>query len=291
MKQYAIYTAIVGGYDNILQPLVSDERFDYILFSNDITDKRVGVWQVRTIPYHNDTQTKIARWVKTHPEMLLPEYSFSLWIDGNIQIITDYPYTHSIELFRQAIPVAAICHPSRDCAYQEAAVCSQIQIEKELLVIRWLRFLYKEHYPLNNGLCETGILFRTNSNIVRQFDALWWSCIEQFSQRDQFSFNYALWKTKIYCGYFLKEGKNVRNSEHFRRSNLHENTTNRQIFFSSHNYPFYYWYKKTYNIAESNTIDERLFHKYLTFSHVFSPILFARLFGLYYRILCRIRRK
>lgn len=291
MKRYAIYTAIVGGYDNVLQPLVTDERFDYILFSNDIVEKHIGVWRVRPIPYHNDIQTKIARWVKTHPEELLPEYSFSLWIDGNIQIVTDYPYTHSIELFHQAMPVATICHPSRDCAYQEATVCSQIQIEKEILVIRWLKFLQKEHYPLNNGLCETGILFRTNSNNVRQFDVLWWSCIERFSQRDQFSFNYALWKTKTKYSHFLKEGKTVRNSEHFRRSNLHENTKNRQIVLSSHNYPFYYWYKKAYNIAESDTIDEHLFHKYLTFSQGFSPMLLARLSGLYYRILYQVRRK
>ena len=35
-KKYAIYTAMVGGYDEIMQSKVVDDRFDYILFSNDM---------------------------------------------------------------------------------------------------------------------------------------------------------------------------------------------------------------------------------------------------------------
>lgn len=69
MNKFVIYTAIIGNYDEILQPQVIDDRFDYVLFSN---ENRVGVWQVRPIAYVNDIQTKIARYVKTHPEELLP---------------------------------------------------------------------------------------------------------------------------------------------------------------------------------------------------------------------------
>ena len=39
-KKCVIYTAMVGGYDEIMQPLVVDDRFDYILFSNDIKENR-----------------------------------------------------------------------------------------------------------------------------------------------------------------------------------------------------------------------------------------------------------
>ena len=68
MNKFVIFTAVVGNYDEILQPKVVDDRFDYILFSNDIKEKNIGVWQVRPINYINEIQTKIARWVKTHPE-------------------------------------------------------------------------------------------------------------------------------------------------------------------------------------------------------------------------------
>ena len=33
MSKIAIYTSLVGGYDNLLQPEVVDENFDYICFS------------------------------------------------------------------------------------------------------------------------------------------------------------------------------------------------------------------------------------------------------------------
>ena len=89
-NKYAIYTAIVGGYDKINQPKVVDNRFDYILFSNDLEDVRVGVWQVKKIFYDNEIQTKIARYVKTHPEELLPEYEFTIWMDSNLIITTNY---------------------------------------------------------------------------------------------------------------------------------------------------------------------------------------------------------
>ena len=64
-KKYVIYTAMVGGYDEIMQPVVVDDRFDYILFSNDIKEDRVGVWQVRPIAYTNPDNTRICRYVKT----------------------------------------------------------------------------------------------------------------------------------------------------------------------------------------------------------------------------------
>ena len=61
MNKYAIYTAIVGNYDEIFQPEIVDSRFDYILFSTDIELQRIGVWQVRKINYTNDDKIKIKK--------------------------------------------------------------------------------------------------------------------------------------------------------------------------------------------------------------------------------------
>ena len=47
MKKIAIYTVLTGGYDQLKQPSVTDERFDYICFSNDIPKDRIGVWEIR----------------------------------------------------------------------------------------------------------------------------------------------------------------------------------------------------------------------------------------------------
>ena len=97
-KRFVVYTVMVGDYDKILQPLVVDDRFDYVLFTDQARNDKIGVWQVRTFDYQNDDKTRISRYLKTHPEKLLPEYDASLWIDGNIQITNSYIYNRFIEL-------------------------------------------------------------------------------------------------------------------------------------------------------------------------------------------------
>lgn len=41
-KKYCVFSVIVGAYDTVKQPVVVDDRFDYILFS-DSEVKEAGV--------------------------------------------------------------------------------------------------------------------------------------------------------------------------------------------------------------------------------------------------------
>ena len=201
MNKFAIYTACIGGYDNILQPETIDDRFDYILFSEEVAEERIGVWQVRHVDYTNPDKTRVARWVKTHPEELLPQYVATLWMDSNIQIISPWVYSRFMELYESDSNIASIKHPERDCVYDEAFKVSSYTVfgalEHEKIAMTWCRKLRSEHYPRHNGLYETNILFRKNNPIVQAVDSMWWICIDNYSKRDQLSFNYALWKTGI----------------------------------------------------------------------------------------------
>lgn len=216
MKKFAIYSALVGKYDNVLQPKVIDERFDYILFSNDIQEHYVGLWQVRHIDYVNQDTTRVCRYVKTHPEELLPGYAFHIWIDSNIQILSDYLYEQAIHLYDNRIRVAGMFHPVRKCIYEEAFAVMNMLVEHESIVIDWCHFLRKKHYPRNNGLIETNVLFRINDEVTQSLNSLWWACIDNYSRRDQLSFNYCLWKLNVPLYYFSGEGRNTRNTEDFK---------------------------------------------------------------------------
>lgn len=212
MNRFVIYTAIVGNYDEILQPKVVDERFDYVLFSNDIKETNVGVWQIRPISYHDDIQTKTARWVKTHPEELLSEYEFSVWMDANVRINSTYTYSKSIELYLSDVKISTVKHLERDDIYSECAEVLTYCLEDVKVVFDWIKILRKAGYPENNGLYETGVLYRKHCPIIHDMDMFWWNCIERYSRRDQLSFNYVLWKLKIECYNFLPEGQAVWNS-------------------------------------------------------------------------------
>ena len=59
------------------------------------------------------------------------------------------------------------------------------------------RFYEKEKYPKNIGLHDICILVRRypNDNMIQLMDD-WWTMVERWSRRDQFSFSYVLWKNK-----------------------------------------------------------------------------------------------
>ena len=214
MKRFAIYTAIVGGYDLIKQPLVVDDRFDYILFSDCIKEKQVGVWQIRQIDYHNENQVKIARYVKTHPHTLLGEYDTTLWIDASVLIKSNYIYQRIDDLYKQNVFLACHIHPERDCIYDEMFTVLDNKLETEEIILRWGHELRKHQYPRHNGLCETGILFRVNEERMAEFNERWWNCIEIYSRRDQLSFNLVLSLLRIPFESILPSNVPVRESDH-----------------------------------------------------------------------------
>ena len=210
IRKYVIYTAVIGDYDHIEQPRVIDDRFDYILFSDSIDEEYVGIWKIRRVNYYNKVQTKIARYVKTHPEELLPEYDFSVWIDSNICIVTPYIYERSVELYKNNSLIATVWHTSHQCIYDESFLVLALKFEQESIILDWCHRLQKEKYPKDNGLCETGLMFRVHSKQqVRMLDQLWWNCIDSYSRRDQLSFNYVLWKLGIAYEFFLPKTMNV----------------------------------------------------------------------------------
>jgi hypothetical protein len=211
-----IYSALIGAYDAVPQPTVSDERFDFVLFSNCVEASTDGVWQIRPIAYENTDTTRIARYVKTHPETLLPEYDVSIWVDMNVLIKTGYLYERAAQLVSKGILISSMHHPGWDCIYEEAFAVMHMRVERESVVLGWCHQLVKEGYPRHNGLCETNVLFRQhNKPEVADFDGFWWECICAHSRRDQLSFNYALWKKGIPCHYMMGEETCAKNSEDF----------------------------------------------------------------------------
>lgn len=214
MKRFVIYSAIVGVYDEILQPSVVDDRFDYVLFSDCLPEGKQGEWRVRRISYTNPIKAKMARYVKTHPETLLPEYEASLWLDANIRIIGEEIYDRFVDLFENNALVASIKHLAYDCVYNEMFSVLDFRYESEEVVVKWGHELRKRGYPRHAGLFETGLMYRRHSNPeVKGLDAIWWSYIDTYSKRDQLSFTVAIREENLSCDYFLPEGKTVRNSE------------------------------------------------------------------------------
>lgn len=199
-KKIAVYTVLVGKYDNLQQPEYISDDFDYICFSNDIPHDHIGVWKVHKFDYTNSNRVRESRFPKLNPHLLLPDYDFSLYIDANQRITKDL-LEKTQGLMHQNVACAMIVHPTRDCIYQEAhflvgEVHGGLRVQWD--VFRMVRLLVKEKYPEHNGLCCGCAIFRKhNDSHVIAFSKKWWETYSQYCQRDQMSANYALWKVNL----------------------------------------------------------------------------------------------
>ena len=214
-RRYAIYTAITGGYDDIKHPERIDPDCDYICFS-DTDIRNPGVWQVRRVDYFNTDPTRIARFVKTHPHIYLPDYDISVWIDANLVI--NALLAPTIEGTLDQSSFSAFLHPHRNCIYLEAEEVIKRNLDGAGPIRDQMKRYKEAGFPQNAGLIETNVLIRRHHEPeVRRISAAWWSEIESGSRRDQLSLNYVLWSVDGQVDPIADRGMSVRNDYRFTR--------------------------------------------------------------------------
>ena len=217
MMRKVIYTCVVGGYDEILQPEAVDPSFDYVCFSNDFTEQRIGVWEIRGIPSSLEDPVRLSRYVKLLPHRALPEYDVSVWMDANIQITGREFYGFLERAVDSGAIVAQVPHPSFDSVYDDMRAIAIMDREKFRDVYRQYRHLRKEGFPSGGGMFENNIIFRRhNDPAVVAVSEEWWREYNAFSSRDQFSLMYLYWKRGMSVPLLLGEGVNSRNAPFLR---------------------------------------------------------------------------
>lgn len=217
MKDFVVYTIIVGGYDEVKQPIVTDDRFDYILFTDDISKPQIGVWQVREIPYKDDNLMRLSRYAKCLPTKVLPEYKASLYIDGTLQIATNFVYDRFIELYEKNVDWAGVTHYQRDCMYEEMCVIVG-EFPKgihDYETIEWYCKVKKSGFPRHFGLYENNVIYRIHSSKIASIGEDWWDSLRYYCKRDQFSLMSILWKYGVGLHYILPKGIDTKHTNHF----------------------------------------------------------------------------
>jgi len=214
MSKIAIYTCVTGGYDKIASPENLPEDFGWFCFTASMGEETLAPKDCRD-------NIDIARWHKMHPEAVIPkEFEFSVWIDGNIQIVNDQFYEKIREFIADGVTYVGIKHPQRDDVFEEAYKVISNGKESLCNMMRVTKFLKKEGMPRHSGLDETNVIFRAhNSSEVIAFDKLWWETYFKFPHRDQMSHPYCMWKTGLKHAYLLDEGIDARTSYLFKYTN------------------------------------------------------------------------
>ena len=212
-NRMVIYTAIIGDYDCIKMPETLNPNFDYIVFT-DSPASETGVWSIRPIPYFHADTTRAARFVKTHPHVLLGDYDIAVWVDSNIMLLNDIE--HFVDgLLSTGKAVGAIPHPQRASIYEEIVACSQRK-KDNIEVMQEQIDKYKGESFEHTDLIESNFMvFDLRHKNIRLFLEYWWSEIDRHSKRDQLSLNYSLHKARVPWHPLTAPPTSIRNHEDF----------------------------------------------------------------------------
>lgn len=222
-KKAVIYTCITGDYDEVLEPLLVDkDTFDYFIIS-DNKPAKMTIWNwidaKEIIPSVIKDNVRRNRYCKINGYKIFSDYMYSIYIDGNIQIVGDLQWT--LEALTQS-GIALFTHPLHDCLYMEALICLAKEYGNEREIKSQIGKYTMEGMPHNYGQFECGFIVRQNNNMkCQEIMKMWWKEVQKFSYRDQISFMYCIWKNGLSKKDIRVLGENLRKSSCLKLVNIH----------------------------------------------------------------------
>lgn len=221
-EKIAVYTACMGGYDNIEEPLIRPDNIDYFLITDsptqDESSASESLWTTiraeEVVPTEYVRDPVLAnRWCKMHPHELFPQYPLSIYLDSNIRVVSDLTALTSA---MTGFPVCMFRHKQRDCVYEEIHACLLKKKDTRTALQRQESLLRTHGVPEHYGLLEAPVLVRRHTNpACRDLMRTWWDSFLAGSRRDQISLIDALWKLEISPSLIGTLGNDVRECDLF----------------------------------------------------------------------------
>ncbi len=196
-RKVAIYTCITGEYDVPVEPLALNNQCDYYLISdvqrNDTCYGYIDVDAV--VPKELNTPKDKNRYCKMHGYSIFPQYDYSIYVDGNLQIIKDVS-----ECIKDIgyCGLAMLKHGHYVSIYEEAIKMiangkSDPTMTKELIVK-----YANEGMPRDFGMFLGGLIVSEHKNqLGNTLLEQWFSEYMKHRLRDLYSLTYVLWKMKL----------------------------------------------------------------------------------------------
>ena len=215
-----VYTCVTGGYDNPGDPIFVNT--DFVFFTDKVDENNNNsAWIKRQVNQEGLKGNQINRYYKMHPWKVLENYRFSVYIDGNVQVVSDIRPLYKVAMDSKC-GIAMHTHPGRHCAYVEARACILSKRGNPELIEKQMSRYREEGFPEDFGFCEATIIVVDNNNPVSKLimENWWQEFLASGSGRDQIAFPYVVWK----CGYKMDDigvlGNNLLFNPKFRIINL-----------------------------------------------------------------------
>lgn len=217
-QRIAVYTVVFGKYDTIQEPYCHPDNIDYYLITDQDVDLKNSLWKKKDISgFENDLKNlsniEKNRYFKMNPFDVFAEYEYSIYIDGNIQVISDLTeYIYRVG----NCGFAAHMHSSRDCVYEESKAAVFAKKETQDQMDKHVEHLHKKSFPEHYGMLECNVLVRRKCDACKQLMRDWWREFLTYSKRDQMSIPYVLYKNGVSIEEAGTLGNNVYENPSFR---------------------------------------------------------------------------
>ena len=122
-----IYTCIIGNYDSLKTHKYINFDWDYVCYTNNRNINSDGIWEIKELEFDKLDNSKNNRWHKLNPHLLFKEYEESIYLDGNIRILSEDFFS----LIKKKDLFISTKHLRRNCLYEEAKECKKLKLEKK----------------------------------------------------------------------------------------------------------------------------------------------------------------
>lgn len=217
-NKIAVYTALIGEYDTLKTPLSLDPEIDYICFT-DRYFPGLHAWQFRKPAFMHTDATRISRYHKMHPHILLQEYDTVVWIDATLLVRETGNLKELVSRHVQSKKAISTCrHPYRGDVYSECAACVQHSKDDAEVMHQQMQRYRDAGVSASDSLAETMVVIsRPKEAQVASFFELWWKEICSGSRRDQLSLPYVCYQLKLPFNSLFEEGYDYRHDGKFFR--------------------------------------------------------------------------
>ena len=206
-NKLVVYTALFGEYDDLIEPKDNFPGCDFVCFT-DQKNLSSKIWNIQYIESKNKSAILLNRHYKMMPHIHFKEYQYSMYIDGNVRLLSSpLPL---VDKYLSTHKIASPAHEHRSCIYREAEECIRRGKASKFDVESQMNFYRGDGFPQNYGLREMNVILREHNDgdVVGVMEE-WWKQFNCWSKRDQLSFFYAVWKNSITIGELSETTRNV----------------------------------------------------------------------------------
>lgn len=206
-NEIVVYTAIFGGYDDLIEPEKKYPGCDYICYT-DNPNVCSDFWRVICVDKSSNPILS-NRKLKIIGNELINSYKYNLYIDANVKLMCN-PLDLVAKYFMNDSngDILIPKHLKRTCIYKEIIECviwGKSNIKESIELYSYYRNI---GFPEEYGLNENNIILRSNTVNTVKIMNLWWQLfLTQKIKRDQLYFSFILWEQGIRVNYMSEHSR------------------------------------------------------------------------------------